>query len=161
MRAARGQPPKSHQQTQAEINLRRGGAPMPNDSKQDRPHVPQDVLRNLILLALPWLSFQRDMLEIVRESIQGAGPVRPTEKFALHELHALSMVLDRSRTLRNLIGEDFEKRVEGACKEILPKLASASCQFIESQELILTSAIGVLDKVRKADNESPRSKRRR
>ena len=140
--------------------IRDKGTPMPNDSKRDQPHISEDVLRNLTLLTLPWLSFQRDMLGIVREGIQGVGPVRPTEKFMLHELQALMMILDRSHTLRSLVSEDFEKRVEGACKEILPKLASASCQFLEAQELLLTNVISALDKVRKADNDKPRSKSR-
>lgn len=99
---------------------------MSNDSNPDHPQICEDAMRNFILLALPWLSFQQQMLDIAKKGIKDASHVKPTEKFALHELHALMMILDRSGTWRNLIDKDFEKRVENASKEVFPKVASAS-----------------------------------
>jgi hypothetical protein len=135
---------------------------MPNESKPDQPQPfkdAEDTLRNFILLALPWLSFQRDVLEIAKNSITDAKNVKPAENFALRELQALMMVFDRSRTLRNLFDTDFEKK-EDTYKEIFAKVASASVQFIEAQEIILTSIFDALDKLRKADKAKGHSKSR-
>jgi hypothetical protein len=126
-------------------------AQMSNDSNSDHPQTCEGALRNLILLALPWLSFQRQMLDIAKRGIKDASHVKPTENFALSELQALMMILDRSRTWRNLIDADFEKRVEDASKEVFPKVASASIQLIEAQETILTGAFEALDRLRKSD----------
>src|SRR5262245_57101232 len=104
---------------------------MPNDSKPDEPQINEDTLRNFILLTLPWLSFQGQILEIAKKSITDAGTIRPTENFTLSQLQALMMILDRSRALRNLVDGDCEKRLGDAFKELFPKVASASVQFIE------------------------------
>jgi hypothetical protein len=99
---------------------------MPNNSKPDQPQSYEDTLRNFILLTLPWLSFQREMLEIAKNNITDPSHVKSTENFTLRQLQALMMILDRSGTRRNLFDQDFEKRVEDAYKEIFPKLTSAS-----------------------------------
>lgn len=129
---------------------------MPDRSKPDLSQFYEDALRNFILLTLPLLSLQRDMLKAVKDGIEGASSGRPTEKFTLSELQALMMIVDRSRALRNLIDEDFETSVEDACKEIFPRLASASVQFIEAQDIVLASIYDALNKLRtgKANNRS-------
>jgi hypothetical protein len=133
-------------------------AQMSNDSNPDHPQICEDAMRNFILLALPWLSFQQQMLDIAKKGIKDASHVKPTEKFALHELHALMMILDRSGTWRNLIDKDFEKRVENASKEVFPKVASASIQLIEAQETILKGAFEAL--VTLKNNNSANSTRK-
>jgi hypothetical protein len=126
---------------------------MPDNSKSDHFQIDEDTLRNFTLLALPWLSFQRQMLGIVKNGIEKASHAKPIENFTLSELQALMMILDRSGTLRNRIDPDFEKTVESACKEILPKLASASSQLIEAQEMILAGVFEALDKLRKGGSK--------
>jgi hypothetical protein len=121
---------------------------MPDRTDPDHSQFSEDALSNFILLALPMLSLQREMLKIVKNGIEDASTVRPTERFAVSELQALMMVVDKSRTLRNLIDEDFEKSVENACKEIFPKLTSASVQVIEAQEKVLGGIFDALNKLR-------------
>lgn len=131
---------------------------MPDDSKPDQPQIDEDTVRNLILLTLPWLSFQRDVLEIAKKSVTDPSHVKPTENFALRQFQALMMILDPSRTLRNRLDGDFEKKVEDAYKEIFPKVSSASVELIEAQEAILTTMFDVLNTLRKAEKPSNRSK---
>jgi hypothetical protein len=95
------------------------------------------IFRNFSLLALPWVSFQRDMLAILKKGIEDTSHVKPVQKLTLLELHALMMILDPSRTWRSPFDADFEKRVEDTYKETVPKLLSGSIQFIEAQEIIL------------------------
>jgi hypothetical protein len=131
---------------------------MPHDSKPDQPRISESLLRGVILLTLPVLSFQSQVLEIVKASIKDASRVKPAENLALLELQALMMILDRSHTLRNLIDRDFEKRLEKACKEIFPKLASASIELIETQETIVKGITEALQKLKQGDKASDRSK---
>jgi hypothetical protein len=131
---------------------------MTNDSKPDQPQIDEDTFRNLILLTLPWLSFQRDVLEIAKKYVTDVSNVKPTENFALRQFQALMMILDRSRTLRDSLDSDFEKKVEDAYKEILPKVSSASVQLIEAQEAMLSTVFDALNALRKADKANARSK---
>jgi len=131
---------------------------MTNDSKPDQPQIDEDTFRNLILLTLPWLSFQRDVLEIAKKYVTDVSNVKPTENFALRQFQALMMILDRSRTLRDSIDSDFETKVEDAYKEILPKVSSASVQLIEAQEAMLSTVFDALNALRKADKANARSK---
>jgi hypothetical protein len=126
-------------------------AGMPNDSKPDQPQMPENPLRSLITLALPWLSFQREVLEIAKKNIQDADTVKPVQRFTFSELHALMMVLDPSHTHRNRFDEDFEKKVEEAYKEIVPKLTTASVQLIEAQQKALTVLFEGLNGMRKGE----------
>ncbi len=89
------------------------------------------------MLALPWVSFQRDMLAILKKGIEDTSHVKPVQKLTLLELHALMMILDPSRTWRSPFDADFEKRVEDTYNETFPKLLSGSIHFIEAQEIIL------------------------
>ena len=127
------------------------GAEMPDDSEPDQSQSYEDNLRNFILLTLPWLSYQREMLEIAKSNITDPNRARSTENFMLRELQALMMILDRSGTRRNLLDEDFKKRLEVAFKELFPKLTSARVQLIEAQEEILTTIFDTLNTLRKGD----------
>src|SRR5262249_25168130 len=128
------------------------------DSSPDQPQICKSVLRNFVLLALPVLSLQRDLLAIAKESISNASNVKPTENFVLRELQALMMIFDRSHEWRNHFDRDFEKKLEDAFKEIFPKVASASVHVIEAQELVLTRVFDVMDKFRKDEKTNHRSK---
>ena len=123
---------------------------MPDDSKPDESQSYEDNLRNFILLTLPWLSYQREMLEIAKSNITDPSRVRSTENFMLRQLQAM-MILDRPGTRRHLLDEDFKKRLEVAFKELFPKLTSARVQFIEAQEEILTTVFDTLNTLRKGD----------
>lgn len=133
---------------------------MPNDNKPDQPQLNEDVLRNFILVTLPWICFQSHILEIAKKSITDASAIKPTENFAFGELQALRMILNRSGSRRNLVDGDFEKRVETAYKELFPKVASASVQFIEAQEIILKSISDALNALRKGDKANDHLKNR-
>jgi hypothetical protein len=124
---------------------------MPHDSKPDQPRICESLLRGFTLLTLPLLSFQSQVLEIVKTSIKDASRVKPAENFVLLELQALMMILDRSHKLRNLIDPDFEKRLEKACKEIFPKLTSASIGLIEAQKTILDGIFEALKKLQQGE----------
>ena len=124
---------------------------MPDDSKPEQAQSYEDTLRDVILLALPWLSFQREMLEVAKCNITDPSHVRSTENFTLRQLQALIMILDRSGTRRNLLDDDFKEKVEVAFKEILPKLTSARVQLIEAQEEILATMFDALNALRKGD----------
>jgi len=77
---------------------------MPSDKKNNSDDVQNfkdSIFRNFSLLALPWLSFQRDMLAIMKKGIEDTSHVKPVQKLTLLELHALMMILDPSRTWRS------------------------------------------------------------
>jgi hypothetical protein len=131
---------------------------MPRDRKPDQPRISEGLLRGLILLTLPVVSFQSQVLEILKTSIKDVSRVKPAENLVLLELQALMMILDRSHTLRNLIDPNFEKRLEKACKEIFPKLASASIGLIEAQETILKGIFEALQNLKQGEKASDRSK---
>ena len=125
---------------------------MPNDKDNGRDH-PQNggsrVLRNFILLALPWLSFQRDMLAIIKRGIEDASHVRPIENLTLRELQALMMSLDPSGKWRNLIDPDLQEKIKETYTKTFPKLLSGLVLSIEAQEAVLASISELLDKARK------------
>ena len=130
---------------------------MPKDSHSDHLQFYEGALRNFVLLTLPWLSLQRHMLEILIKGMKDAGAVKPVENFALSELQALAMILDRSRTLRNLIDPDFEKRLENAFREVVPKLTSASIQSLQAQDAVLACMFDALKELRKGEKSGGRS----
>jgi len=125
---------------------------MPNDKDDGRDH-PQNgegrVLRNFILLTLPWLSFQRDMLAIMKRGIEDASHVRPIENLTLRELQALMMSLDPSGKWRNLIDRDLQEKIKETYTKTFPKLLSGLVLSIEAQEAVLASISELLDKARK------------
>jgi hypothetical protein len=121
-------------------NPKDDGAQMPDDkasNSDNAQNFKDSIFRNLALLTLPWLSFQQDMLAIMKRGIEDTSHVKPVQKLTLLELHALMMILDPSRTWRSPFDANFEKKVEDTYKEAFPKLVSFSIDFIEAQEMIL------------------------
>jgi hypothetical protein len=121
-------------------NPKNDGAQMANDKNSDFDDVQNlkdSIFRNVALLALPWLSFQQDMLAIVKKGIEDTSHIKPVQKLTLLELQALMMIFDPSRTWRSPFDANFEKRVEDTYKEAFPKMVSGSIDFIEAQEMIL------------------------
>jgi hypothetical protein len=130
---------------------------MPTDSKSEQPQIGEGAFKNIILLTLPFLSFQLQILNIAKQCIENAGN-GPSEKFIMSEVRALIMILDRSRTWRDLFDQDFEEKAENLYKKVFPKFASASVQLIEAQEEILTSTFDALNTLRKGAKANTRSK---
>jgi hypothetical protein len=126
--------------------------PKDKDSGPDHAQNGGRVLRNFILLTLPWLSFQREMLAIMKKGIEDASHVRPIENLTSRELQALMMILDPSGKWRSLLDRDFEKKIEETYTKTFPKLVSGSTHFIEAQEMLLGSISDLLDNLRK-DNK--------
>jgi hypothetical protein len=125
---------------------------MPNDkdSRSDRPeHGGGRALSNLVLLTLPWLSFQRDMLTVMKKGIEDASHVRPFENLILLELQALMMIFDPSGKWRSYIDSDLQQKMEEAYKKTFPQLVSTSILSIEAQEAALASLAELLNKLRK------------
>jgi hypothetical protein len=109
------------------------------------------VLRNFILLTLPWLSFQREILAIMKKGIADASHVRPVENLTSRELQALMMIFDSSGKWRSLSDRDLEKKITDTYAEIFPKLVSGSFAFIEAQDAVLAGMSDLLEKLRKGN----------
>jgi len=136
---------------------------MPNDKHSGRDH-PQNgegrVLRNFILLTLPWLSFQRDMLAIMKKGIEEASHVRPIENLTSRELQALTMILDPSGKWRTLLDRDLQEKIKETYIKIFPKLVSGSILLIEAQDAVLAALAELGDTLRK-DNKPSDDKSRK
>jgi hypothetical protein len=125
---------------------------MPHDKHSSTEHAQNPeirVLRNFILLTLPWLSFQREILAMMKKGIENASYVRPIENLTSRELQALMMIFDPSGKWRNLSDRDFEKKITDTYAEIFPKLVSGSFAFIEAQDAVLAGVSDLLEKLRK------------
>ena len=127
------------------------------DDKHDQPEMCEDPLKNLILLTMPWLCFQRGLLEVAKKTVLDASSVKPAANFALHELHALRMVLDPMHTMQDRCDPDLERKAKGAYDELLPKLTSASVQIIEAQQKALDGILEGLNALRKGGQPHKRS----
>src|SRR6185437_15118796 len=139
----------------------RRGAQMPNDKESSSDHaqsLKDSMLRSFSLLALPWVSFQREMLAIMKKGIEDTSHARPVQKLTLLELHALMMVMDPSRTWRGPFDADLEKKVEETYKETVPKLVSGSIQFIEVQDILLKRMSDALNTLKDGNKAKGHSK---
>jgi len=105
------------------------------------------IFKNCILLALPWLALQRDMLAIGKRGIQDYSHVRPLQNFALREMQALTMALDPSRKWRDSYA-GLDSKLEEITTEGISKFMSSLSAMLESQETIVNSAIEALNTVR-------------
>ena len=123
--------------------------------KPDQTQKLEGPLKNLILLTLPWLNLQREILDVAKKGAQEASERSPTESFTFGELQALLMILDPSRSFRNRFGPDFEERFRDVYKEFYSKFASGSLQFIDAQGLAVDhmrdALKTLLDTLRKRD----------
>jgi hypothetical protein len=105
------------------------------------------IFKNSILLTLPWLALQRDMLAIGKRGIQDYSHVRPLQNFALREIQALMMALDPSRKWRDSYA-GLESKLEETTTQGISKFMSSLSDMLESQEIIINSAIEALNTVR-------------
>jgi hypothetical protein len=118
---------------------------MPQDKVSDSgKFLDNEVYKNIILLSLPWLSLQRDMLAIGKQGIQDYSHVSPLQNFTLREIHALMMMLDPSGTWRDSHRE-LEARLKESSTQSISKFMSGLSALLESQEAFLTSAIETLN----------------
>jgi hypothetical protein len=125
---------------------------MPNDKDRGRHHAQNGesrVLRNFALLALPWLSLQRDLLTLMKRGIEDASHVRPIENLTSRELQALIMILDPSGKWRSLLDRDLQEKIKETYTKTFPKLVAGSILLIETQEAVLASISELFDKLRK------------
>jgi flagellar motility protein MotE (MotC chaperone) len=107
------------------------------------------VLKGLALLTLPWLSFQRDMLALMKKGIEDASHIRPLENLASRQLQALAMIVDPSGKFRNLIDHDVQEKIKDVYAQAFPKFVANSVRLIETQEAVLISMSEQFDKLRK------------
>ena len=130
---------------------------MPNDqqNRRDRPHTDGSRgLRNFILLTLPWLSFQRDMLAIMKKGIEDASHVRPIQNLTMRELQAMMMIMDPSGKWRTLVDQDLQEKIRETYLKTFPKLVSGMLHSIEAQEAVLGAISELCEKVRKDSKTS-------
>jgi hypothetical protein len=122
---------------------------MPNEADKNSGDVRGGagrLLRNLILLALPCVSFQREILAIIKEGLakDKKNSLEPFQNLVSRELHALMMILDRSQELRSLLGENLERELQAELPKIFSKLAAGSVSLIEAQEALLKAVSEIL-----------------
>ena len=122
--------------------------PKEKNGSQDRADESR-MLKNLALLALPWLSFQRDLLALMKKGIEDASHIRPIENLTSRQLQALAMIVDPSGKFRNLIDHDLQENIKDAYAQAFPKFVSNSVRLIETQEAVLSSISEQFDKLRK------------
>jgi hypothetical protein len=118
------------------------------------------MVRAAVLLTLPLLAFQRDLLNIMKAGLEqppkpetsqsdqgvparGAGIGDLLQKLTAQELQALMMVLDPSHSLRNSLGVDFPKLAVGVA-DVSQKLAGGALNIIEAQSKVLEHVIATL-----------------
>jgi len=104
------------------------------------------LLRHLILLSLPVLSFQRDILATVRTSLERHKEehIRAVGNLLSFELHALLMILDPARRLRGRLDDNLESQLQAELTQILQKLADGLITVVDIQERILPQLIETL-----------------
>ena len=108
---------------------------MSNDSNPDHPQICEDTI-GISFVGSALVILPATMLDIAKKGIKDASHIEPTEKFALHELHALMMIwIDRERG--EILSTRISRRGWKMPLRIYPKVTSASIQLIEAQETIL------------------------
>jgi hypothetical protein len=127
---------------------------MQNDKDNNSGHAQngeRGIFGSLILLTLPWLSLQRDILGVIKKGLEEHKKediyFKPIQHL-VHELHALMMVLDRSRKLRSHFDDDLEKKLVDEFTQLFKKVVAGSVNFIEVQEIILAGISDVLSKLK-------------
>jgi hypothetical protein len=136
-------------------------AQMPKD-KDTHPRPPQNseggLLRHLILLTLPLLSFQRDILQTVRTSLETHKDehIRAIGNLLSFELHALMMILDPARKLRGRSDDKLERQLKDELTQILEKLADGLVTVVEIQEKILPHLIDTLKGIKNGKHTNTR-----
>ena len=108
------------------------------------------ALRNVILLALPLFSFQRNVLNLVKTGLERATGVRPVQNLLLSEMQAALMILDPERKWRNRLGVDLENKLKGLVEETTGKVISGSVQLVDAQKAVAEGVIEVLQALKDA-----------
>ena len=121
--------------------------PKEKNSSHDRADESR-VLKSLALLTLPWLSFQRDLLALMKKGIEDTSHIRPIENLTSRQLQALMMILDPSGKLRNLLDHDLQEKIKDAYAQAFPKFVADSVLLIEAQDAVLSSISEQFDKLR-------------
>jgi len=116
----------------------------PKSQADDTQHEHGVVLRSAILLALPLLSLQRSVLDLVQEGIQKAVLIKPVQNLLLAEIQACMMILDPDHKWRNQLGVDFEKKAKELLDELTEKVASGSLQILQAQHVLADRLIELL-----------------
>ena len=119
------------------------------------------LLRAVILLALPWLSLQRDILNLIKANLdkprQQAKDEAPAgrdsildviHKLTARELQALLMILDPSHAWRRGLGEDLQKSLDVDLAEISRTFAAGASQIIDAQSKTLDRIVALLGKIK-------------
>jgi hypothetical protein len=118
------------------------------------------MLRAAILLTLPFLSFQRDILHMLKTSLErrpkgedGSTPANNSlvdliHKLTARELQALMMVLDPSHAWRRGLGEDFQRKLADDISEISQQFAVGAANIIEVQSKTLDRVVELLRKIK-------------
>jgi hypothetical protein len=138
-------------------------AQMPND-KGTAPHPPQNseggLFKNLILLALPLLCFQRDILPTIRASFEAHKDehIKAIGKFLSSELHAVMMILDPARKLRGRVDDNLETQLKDELTKILEKLHDGLVTVVQIQEQILPQLIETLKGMKNGKDTNTRNK---
>lgn len=114
------------------------------------------MLRAAILFTLPFLSFQRDLLQLLKTHLERrpkaedgstpahAGLVDLIHKLTARELQALMMVLDPSHAWRRRLGEDMQRQLGEDVSEISQKLTAGAVNIIEAQSKTLDRVVELL-----------------
>ena len=118
------------------------------------------MLRAAILLTLPFLSFQRDVLHMLKTGLErrpkgeaGSTPANHSlvdlvHKLSARELQALMMVLDPSHAWRRGLGEDFQRKLADDISEISQQFAAGAANIIEAQAKTLDRVVELLRKIK-------------
>ena len=116
----------------------------------DAQHEPSSVLRNVALVALPLVSLQRSILDVVKTGIEKAVLLRPVQNMLLSEIQALMIILDPDRKLRGQLDVDFEARTKELLDEITDKVTSGSLRLLEAQQAVGDRLIDLLKTLKDA-----------
>jgi len=119
------------------------------------------LLRHLILLALPLLSFQRDILATIRTSLQTHKDdhIRAVRNLLSFELLALMMILDPARKLRGRLDDNLESQLKAELTEILGKLADGVVTVVQIQEKIIPHLIDTLKEIKNEKHSDARKRK--
>ncbi len=139
---------------QAQIGLRKLGFFMSQDKNSESEKQTDDqVFQNFILLALPWLALQRDMLAVGKRGIQDYSHVRPLQNFTLREMQAFMMAFDPSRKWRDSYA-GLESKLEETTTQGISKFMSSLSDMLESQEAMLNSTIEAFNAARTGNKKA-------
>jgi len=116
------------------------------------------MLRSAILLTLPFLSFQRDLLCLLKTNLErqaksedGNRPAANSlgdllHKLTARQLQAVLMVLDPTQAWRRGLGEDFQNQLADNAAEISEKFSAGAANIIEAQSKVLDQVMELLRK---------------